>query len=96
LRPDDVITIHRIDRVVSISGEVQRPESYELLPGENLWDLITSYAGGYTSGANMDRIEITRYTESGREINNKIYLGQGDVLANYPLQHLDAIYIPSK
>jgi protein involved in polysaccharide export with SLBB domain len=82
--------------VVSISGEVQRPESYELLPGENLRDLITTYAGGYTSIADINMIEITRYVESGREINNKIYLGQDDVTANYPLQHLDAIYIPSK
>jgi protein involved in polysaccharide export with SLBB domain len=96
LRPDDVITIHRIDRVVSISGDVERPESYELLPGENLKDLITNYAGGYTHTADADAIEIVRYSESGREVNNKIHLKQDDVDANYPLQNLDAVYIPSK
>jgi protein involved in polysaccharide export with SLBB domain len=96
LRPEDVITVYRIDRVVSISGEVERPESYELLPGENLQDLITTYSGGYTPAANTDMIEITRFTENGRDVSNKIYLKQDDVSANYPLQHLDAIYIPPK
>jgi protein involved in polysaccharide export with SLBB domain len=95
LRPEDVITIHRIDRVVSISGEVERPETYELLPEENLQDLITNYAKGFTSKADTGKIVLTRYTESSSQ-NSKTYLNQEDMDSNYPLQHLDAIYIPSK
>jgi protein involved in polysaccharide export with SLBB domain len=95
LRPEDVVTIQRIDRMVSIFGEVTRPESYELLPEENLQDLVTNYAGGYTSLADIQRIEITRYIENSRGVHNKIYpfTGGGE---NYPLQHLDVIYIPPK
>jgi protein involved in polysaccharide export with SLBB domain len=96
LRPEDVITVSHIDRLVSISGEVKRPESYELLPGENLRDLITTHAGGYTAAADTERVEITRYTENDREVYNRIRLNQDDVNANYPLVNLDVIYIPPK
>jgi protein involved in polysaccharide export with SLBB domain len=96
LRPEDLITVNRIDRLVSISGEIVRPESYELLPEENLRDLITNYAGGYTAAADTGRIEITRYTENDREVYNRIRLNQDDVNANYPLQDFDVIYIPPK
>jgi protein involved in polysaccharide export with SLBB domain len=96
LRPEDVITVSRIDRLVSISGEVVRPESYELLPGENLKDLITTFASGYTPSADTERVEITRYTENDREVYDRIRLNQDDVNANYPLVNLDVIYIPPK
>jgi protein involved in polysaccharide export with SLBB domain len=96
LRPEDVITIHRIDRVVSISGEVERPESYELLPGENLQDLITNYANGFTLMADINRIELTRYAGGGWNSSDKISLTQEDIDADYLLQHLDAVYVPSR
>ena len=40
LRPEDVVRINRVDRVVAIGGAVERPGSYQLLPGEHLRDLI--------------------------------------------------------
>jgi protein involved in polysaccharide export with SLBB domain len=82
--------------MVSIFGEVTWPESYELLPEENLQDLVTNYAGGYTSLADIQRIEITRYIENSRGVHNKIYPFTGGGGENYPLQHLDVIYIPPK
>jgi protein involved in polysaccharide export with SLBB domain len=33
LRPEDVVRINRIERVVSIEGAVERSGSYQLLPG---------------------------------------------------------------
>ncbi|GHV35964.1 hypothetical protein AGMMS49546_00360 [Spirochaetia bacterium] len=96
LRPGDVITVHHLDRIVSVSGEVGRPEFYELLPGENIRELIINYANGYTSRADTGRVEVIRYTENSQGINEKIYLTQEDINANYPLQHFDAVYVLSK
>ena len=46
----DVIHIPSVQNRISISGEVHRPSSYELLPGESLSDIIT-YSSGFTSNA---------------------------------------------
>jgi protein involved in polysaccharide export with SLBB domain len=46
LRPGDVITVSHIDRKVSVYGEVERPGTYELLPGEHIRELIGNYANG--------------------------------------------------
>ncbi|GHV39538.1 hypothetical protein AGMMS49546_11770 [Spirochaetia bacterium] len=95
LRPGDIITINHLDRMVSIFGEVGRSEFYELLPGENIRELI-SFANGYTSRADTGKVEITRYTETGQDREFKIYLTREDINANYPLQQSDAVYVPSK
>ena len=46
----DVIHIPSVQNRISISGEVHRPSTYELLPGESLSEIIT-YASGFTSNA---------------------------------------------
>ena len=46
----DVIHIPSIQNRISISGEVNRPSTYELLAGESLSDIIT-YSSGLTSNA---------------------------------------------
>ena len=46
----DIIHIPNIKKRVSISGQVNRPSSYELLSGESLSDII-KYASGFTSNA---------------------------------------------
>ena len=46
----DIIHIPSIQNRISISGEVNRPSTYELLAGESLSDLIT-YSSGLTSDA---------------------------------------------
>ncbi|GHV73926.1 hypothetical protein AGMMS49940_12280 [Spirochaetia bacterium] len=96
LRPGDVITVNHLDRIVSVFGEVERPDSYELLPGENLRELIRDYAHGYTSRADTGRIGLTRYAENNEDTGDTIYLTQEEINANYPLQHFDAVYVPSK
>jgi protein involved in polysaccharide export with SLBB domain len=96
LRPGDIITISHLDRKVSIYGHVERPGSYELLTGENIRDLIFTYANGYTSRADTDRVEITRFVENNEAVGDTIYLTQAQINANYVLQHADAVYIPPK
>jgi len=46
----DVIHIPNVKNRVSISGQVNRPSTYELLSGESVSDIIT-YASGFTSDA---------------------------------------------
>ena len=51
----DVIHIPNVKNRVSISGQVNRPSSYELLSGESVSDIIT-YASGFTSDASSSFI----------------------------------------
>ena len=62
LREDDFIYVPTQGRIVRVSGAVLRPQRYELLPNEQLNALI-QFAGGLTSVAKTDQMEITRIEE---------------------------------
>jgi protein involved in polysaccharide export with SLBB domain len=94
LRPEDLIRVNRIDRVVTINGAVERPGSYQLLPGEHLSELIYYYASGLIPLADPSRIELARYLETTTDSGDKYYLGARDINTNFALHHLDSIYIP--
>ncbi|GHV04107.1 hypothetical protein FACS189485_08780 [Spirochaetia bacterium] len=96
LRPGDVITVNHLDRKVSVFGEVERPDTYELLPGENIQELIRNYANGYTVKADTGRVKLTRSVDDDQGTMETIYLTPEEIKANYPLRHFDAIYIPPK
>ena len=65
VRPGDEIIVQRMDRKVTIVGEVERPGTYELLPGENLKELVEKYGNGLTEFADLSRIQIERvYSEN--------------------------------
>jgi protein involved in polysaccharide export with SLBB domain len=95
LRPEDTITINRVDRVVTIGGAVERPGTYQLLPGEHLADLITRYASNLTVVADPSRMELVRHVESETDSGDKLYLTRKDMDEIYPLRHLDAVSVPS-
>lgn len=63
LQPGDTVTLIPRDRLVTISGEVKRPGSYQLLEGEELDSLIELYAGGFTPTADTNRVSITSLNE---------------------------------
>jgi protein involved in polysaccharide export with SLBB domain len=94
LRPEDLIRVNRIERVVSISGAVERPGTYQLLPGEHISDLVNYYANGLTPLADPSRIELTRFLETATDSGDKFYLGSGDINANFALHHLDSVFVP--
>ncbi|GHV25554.1 hypothetical protein AGMMS4952_03600 [Spirochaetia bacterium] len=96
LRPGDIITVSHLDRKISIHGEVERPGSYELLPGENIKDLIVNYANGYTARADIGGVGIRRYEEGNLGMGNIIYLNQEEINANYSLQNFDEVFVTSK
>ena len=60
LRPEDTIIVNRYDRKVSVSGAVERPGTYELLPGEQINELIKIYGNGLRSRADMSCVDLSR------------------------------------
>jgi protein involved in polysaccharide export with SLBB domain len=95
LRPDDRVLVNRIDRVVTIGGAVERPGTYQLLPGEHLRELVERYASSFTPTADPSRMELIRYLDSESDSGDKLYLSTQSVEENYPLQHLDMVTVPS-
>ena len=98
----DVIHIPNVKKRVSISGEVNRPSTYELLSGESVSDIIT-YASGFTSDASSSLIlsQITPVEERSSDDNartkiainfkNKesIMLNNGDSITVPPISPVD-------
>jgi protein involved in polysaccharide export with SLBB domain len=95
LRPEDVVRINRIDRIVTIEGAVERPGFYQLLPGEHLRELIERYASNLTPVADPSRIELVRYLDSASDSGDKLYLSGRSIAENYPLRHLDVVTVPA-
>nr|MCR4579464.1 SLBB domain-containing protein [Treponema sp.] len=94
------ITVGRIVRRVSISGQVERPGTYELLEGENLDALINYYGSGFTEFADPTRIEVTRLLDINdnsveNRVGKQIYLSEEDVKSDYKLVLYDAVTVPS-
>ncbi|MDR0377036.1 MAG: SLBB domain-containing protein, partial [Spirochaetaceae bacterium] len=94
LRPDDVITFNRLERRVTIRGSVERPGVYQLLPNENLKDLLDYYARGFTPLADKSRMELVRYVGSGSVSGDKMIFTETDIQRNYLLRNYDVITIP--
>jgi len=95
LRPGDVITFNRVNRLVTIQGEVERSGTYQLLAGENLRDLVRLYGNGLTPLADLSRITLTRFVGSGEISGDIILLSEEDIDGNFALEHLDIISIPN-
>ncbi|NNE28069.1 MAG: hypothetical protein HKN16_00430, partial [Saprospiraceae bacterium] len=67
LNENDYIFVGVADKVVRISGSVNRPFKYELKANENLNTLI-DYAGGLTTRAYKGNIQITRFENDEQRI----------------------------
>ncbi|GAB6276388.1 MAG: hypothetical protein SAMD01599839_09280 [Rectinema sp.] len=74
LRPGDVVEVARAQRIISISGEVRRPGTYQLLEGEGLPELVMIYGDGFTEKANPTRMSIVRYVSLTSPVGEKIQL----------------------
>jgi protein involved in polysaccharide export with SLBB domain len=97
LAPGDMVMVDKADRRVRISGEVKRPGTYQLLPGENLFHLITSYAQGFTDLSDSTRVRITRMLSPDSKIGELLYVdGSTDAGLQQGLEDLDSVVIASK
>lgn len=95
VRPGDVITISKIRRLVTVSGEVERPGTYELMKDENLKDLINYYANGLTELADTSRITLVRNRNSNDISGNTVYLDSTSISSNMLLNNGDRITVGS-
>lgn len=69
LQEGDVIIVPPAQHVVTASGEVKRPMSYEMLPEETLSDLIR-FAGGFTGSASTGNLIVSRYNGVDKDVMN--------------------------
>ncbi|MGA2975141.1 MAG: SLBB domain-containing protein [Spirochaetia bacterium] len=92
LEPGDKIFVPQAQMVVDLSGEVNYPGSFELVPGEDLRTLI-EYAGGVTPGAHTNSIEIMHFTPGGAPEQKIVDLSGAD--AGMLLSNGDRVRVPS-
>ena len=96
VRPNDVITLEKAGRRVSIGGSVARPGTYELLNGENLKRLIDYYAEGFTDLADTENITLSRALTSSQKSTEVIYLSETDYGKDYKLLNHDGVTVGSR
>ena len=74
LQDQDVILVNPYLARVKVMGEVKRPLVFEVIPEDNLEDILR-FAGGFTDLAFKDRISISRITGNQRSISD-VYSNQ--------------------
>jgi len=94
VKPNDTIVLSKAERIVSVSGAVYRPGSYQLLPGEQLRQLIEYYAGGFTGKANLARLTLARDPKPDLALG---MITQIDYTkdSDHVLRNFDSIIVPS-
>jgi polysaccharide biosynthesis/export protein len=94
VRAGDTIVVSSAERSVEIAGEVKRPGKYQLLPADQLKEMIESFGGGLTSAAETSRIRINRvFGENAQTLYVTLADGRA---ANMRLEDGDSIFVPSK
>lgn len=65
LRPGDVVEYSKASRIVVLDGAVYNPGTFQLLPNENLGELIRNYGKGLLPSADISSISI-QHVEAGK------------------------------
>jgi protein involved in polysaccharide export with SLBB domain len=97
LEPGDKINVPHPQILASVEGMVKYPQTFELVAGESLMDLI-NMAGGLTPGALESGIEVVRFKQSavpadaGPTVVMPVPLSQA---GDFPIQHGDRVRILS-
>lgn len=92
LQDDDIIYVDKVDKVVSIRGEVKYPGVYEFVNNETVTDLI-KLAGGFLSKAKTDSIELVRFQQDGKTQESYFYTYKELVEKNLILDNQDMIIV---
>jgi len=97
IKPGDTIILHKYNRQVTIQGEVRRPGTYQLLEGEELKELITEYADGFTKMSDPSQIAIKRYDTEEEKIAETYYINAtGFSAIRVHLKDVDTVVVPQK
>lgn len=88
LQDNDIIQVGVYDRLVSITGNVRRPMSYEMRENETLETLI-KYAGDFTGDANRKTVRLVR--QSGER--HQVYNIDESELKSFRLEDGDAVTV---
>jgi len=72
LKEGDIVLIDKVDKIVSINGQIKFPGAYEFVDGETVYDLI-NIAGGILSRAREDSIEVVRFEANGKDQKSFYY-----------------------
>lgn len=95
VRPRDTITVSKYDRQITVSGEIERPGTYQLLWGEQLEDVIAKYGNGFTATADLSRVELYQYNPI-EKIEEIKYLDVTESLdQTITLKNGDSVFVPS-
>ena len=79
LQDQDVILVKPFLSRVTVSGEVKRPNTFEVKEGENFEELL-QYAGGFTDEAFQERVNVTRITGKDRTVSD-VYKDQFSIFS---------------
>ncbi len=94
LQQNDIIYVPVVKNLISIEGAVNRPMRYELLPKENLKDLIR-YAGGLKVNAYPNFVQIQRYVNGEIKLNEYNLVNVLSGKTNVQLKNGDIVRIKS-
>ncbi len=86
----DIIIVPTYSRLVIIDGKVKRPMTYELADGETLQTLI-DYAGGFSSDAYTEDINVIRQTG----VEKEIFTVKNAEFASYAMEDGDEVSVGS-
>ena len=70
INPNDIIEITKADKKITITGAIYRQGEYELLPNENIEDLL-NYANGFTEEAYPEFTRVSSILEESPEYVSK-------------------------
>ncbi len=94
VKPDDTVILSRSERRVQVLGEVRQPGEYDLLPDDQLRDLVEVYGDGLTTNADASRVRIERLSGERARVQ---YLALADgYRARTQLENGDILTIPGK
>ena len=92
LQDNDYLVIGTVGKLVSIDGAVKRPMTYELLPGEELSQLI-KFTGGLNANAMASRSQVKRYVGKNLSLLPINLDSISQLKQDYKLQNGDAVNI---
>lgn len=95
LRPGDRIIVSPYDRQVQLSGQVRKPGTYQLLPGEDISNLIDDYGEGLTVNGDPTEVRVTRFKVRDDEVS-KVKFVNATAVPDFPLFDQDTVNVPNR